>query len=78
MPSSEPTLAELNNDPIFHLLVTGQAQTAAEAEEMYVDASLPEVIRLLESPLSDEELGQHPLMIMYRSHGSRGWDDSQL
>jgi hypothetical protein len=78
MPSSEPILAELDNDPIFHLLVTGQAQTAAEAEEMYLDASLPEVIRLLESSLSDEELGQHPLMVMYRCHGSRGWEDSLL
>jgi hypothetical protein len=43
---------------------------------MYLDASLPEVIRLLESPLSDEELGRHPLLVMYSRHGSRGWEDS--
>jgi hypothetical protein len=76
MPSSEPILPELDNDPVLHLLLSGPAQTAGDAEEMYLDASLPEVIRLLESPLSDEELGRHPLMMMYRCHGSRGWEDS--
>jgi len=78
MPSSESMIGELDNDPVLHLLLTGQAQTVAEAEEMYLNASLPEVIRLLQSPLSDEELGQHPLLVMYRCHGSRGWEDSLL
>ncbi len=57
-------LAELENDPILRLLLRGQARTLEEAEEMYLDASLPEVIRLLQSPLSDEELARHPLMVM--------------
>jgi hypothetical protein len=78
MSSGEITIPELDNDPVLRLLLTGQAQTAAEAEEIYLNASLPEVIRLLESPLSDEELGCHPLMVMYRRHGSRGWEDSLL
>ena len=78
MPDSDSILPELDSDPVLHLLLTGQAQTAAEAEEMYLNASLPEVIRLLESPLSDEELGRHPLLVMYRQHGSRGWEDSLL
>jgi len=78
MSAIESILPELDDDPVVHLLLTGQAQTAAEAEEMYLNASLPEVIRLLEIPLSDEELGQHPLMVMYRCHGSRGWEDSLL
>jgi hypothetical protein len=78
MPSSEPILPELDSDPVLHLLLTGKARTAAEAEEMYLNASLPEVLRLLQSPLSDEELGRHPLLVMYRRHGSRGWEDSLL
>jgi hypothetical protein len=77
MPSSD-LIPELDSDPVLHLLLSGQAQTAAEAEEMYLNASMPEVIRLLESPLSDEELGRHPLFVMYRRHGSRGWEDSLL
>jgi hypothetical protein len=78
MQSSESVIPELDNDPILHLLLTGQARTVAEAEEMYLNASLPEVIRLLQSPLSDEELGRHPLLVMFRRHGSRGWEDSLL
>jgi hypothetical protein len=78
MPSGDPILPGLDNDPVLHLLLTGQARTAAEAEEMVLDASLPEVLRLLQSPLSDDELGRHPLLVMSRRHGSRGWEDSLL
>ncbi len=78
MPSSENFLPELDNDPVVHLLLTGQARTMAAAEEMYLNRSLPEVIRLLQSPLTNEELGRHPLLVMYRRHGSRGWEDSLL
>ena len=78
MPASESILPELDNDPVLHLLLIGQARTVAEAEDTYLNASLPEVIRLLQSPLSDEELGRHPLLAMYRRHGSRGWEDSLL
>jgi hypothetical protein len=63
MRPSQGIIPELDHDPVFHLLLTGQAQTAAEAEEMYLNASLPEVIRLLQSPLSDEELGRHPVLV---------------
>ena len=78
MAASTTILSELGDDPVLHLLLTGQAQSVAEAEEMYLDASLPEVLRLLQSPLSNEELGRHPLLVMYRRHGSRGWEDSLL
>jgi hypothetical protein len=78
MSSTESILPEFDNDPVLHLLLTGAAQTVAEAEEMYLDASLPEVIRLLQSPMSNEELGRHPLLVMFRRHGSRGWEDSLL
>jgi hypothetical protein len=78
MSTRESILPELDRDPVLHLLLTGQARTEAEAEEMYLNASLPEVIRLLQGPLSDEELGRHPLLVMFRRHGSRGWEDSLL
>jgi len=78
MPFSDLMLPELDSDPVLHLLLTSQARTVAEAEEMYLNSSLPDVIRLLQSPLSDEELGRHPLLEMYRRHGSRGWEDSLL
>jgi hypothetical protein len=74
----EDLLREFENDPVSHLLLTGKAQTVAEAEEMYLNASLPEALRLLQSSLSDEELGRHPLFVLYRRHGSRGWEDSLL
>jgi hypothetical protein len=76
--TTENDLAELTNDPVACLLLEGRAQTVAQAEEMYLDASLPEVMRLLASPLSNEELGRHPLLVLFRRHGSRGWEDSLL
>jgi hypothetical protein len=78
MSSRESPLPELDDDPVLHLLLTGQARTEAEAEEMYLNASLPEVLRLLQGPLSDEELGRHPLLVLFRRRGSRGWEDSLL
>ena len=78
MSSGKSIPSELDRDPVLRLLLTGQARTVAQAEEMYLDASMPEVIRLLQSPLSDEELGRHPLLEMFRRHGSRGWEDSLL
>jgi hypothetical protein len=78
MRSIESILPEIGDDPVLHLLLTGEAQTVSEAEEMYLNASLPEVLRLLQTQMSDEELGRHPLLVMYRRHGSRGWEDSLL
>ncbi len=69
-------LTHLSNDPVAHLLLSGKAQTLREAEELYLDTCLPEVVRLLQSGLSDEELGRHPLMRMLRAHGSRGWEEA--
>lgn len=66
----------LTNDPVSQLLLSGRAETVREAEELYLDSCLPEVVRLLESGLSDEDLGREPLMAMLRSHGSRGWEEA--
>ncbi|HEV3080197.1 MAG TPA: hypothetical protein VGY66_10475 [Gemmataceae bacterium] len=66
----------LSSDPVARLLLGGRAETLREAEELYLDSCLPEVVQLLQSGLSDEELGRHPLMRMLRSHGSRGWEET--
>ncbi len=65
-----------SSDPVAELLLRRRAETLREAEELYLDSCLPEVVRLLQSGLSDEELGRHPLMQMLRSHGSRGWEEA--
>jgi hypothetical protein len=59
----DATARLLLNDPILRV---------RKAEELYLDHCMPEVVRLLESDLSNEELGRHPLMHMLRSLGSRG------
>jgi hypothetical protein len=76
MPPEREDLTHLSSDPVAQLLLRGRAQTLREVEELYLDSCLPEVIRLLQSTLSDEELGRHPLMQMLRSHGSRGWEEA--
>jgi hypothetical protein len=76
MVSERDDIARLSNDPVAQLLLRGEAETLREAEELYLDSCLPEVVRLLESGLSDEELGRHPLMRMLRAHGSRGWEEA--
>ena len=74
---SEPeNIATITSDPVAQLLLRGDAETVREAEKMYLDSCFPEVIRLLESSLSDEQLGRHPLMAMLRAHGRRGWEEA--
>jgi hypothetical protein len=34
--------------------------------------------KVLQSPLSDEELGRHPLLVLYRTRGSRPREDDLL
>ena len=63
-------------DPIVEIVLAGEAQSVSEAEEIYLDRHLEEVIRLVESPISDREFREHPLIILLFSHGSRGWEDS--
>ena len=68
----------VTDDPILRLILAGKARTLDEAEEMYLDASLPEVLELLRKPIPDEELAEHPLMTLLRVRGSRGREDSLL
>jgi hypothetical protein len=76
MADEHEDLFHLTDDPVARLLLSGRAKTLREAEELYLDSCLPEIVRLLQEPLSAEELGRHPLMRMLRAHGSRGWEET--
>jgi hypothetical protein len=65
-------------DPVERLLVMGAAGTVSEAEEIVLNTSLDAVSELLQSPLSDDELGRHPLLALYRTRGSRPREDDLL
>jgi hypothetical protein len=72
----------VKNDPVTALLLSGEASTVHEAEEKFltgnVEAVCKMVLELVESNLSDEEFGRHPLIMLLRGHGSRRWEDSLL
>lgn len=63
-------------DPVSRLLLTGEAATLDEAEELYLDSSLEEIVRLVRSPLSEEAFRRHPLIALLLARGSRGFEDS--
>jgi hypothetical protein len=65
-------------DPVERLLVSGAAETVSEAEEMVLNSSLDQVTELLRSGLSDDELARHPLLVLYRTRGSRPREDDLL
>ena len=77
-PNQSDDLLAAISDPVERLLLTGRAQTVHEAEEMYLDSAHGEVLDLLASPLSHDELGRHELFVLYRTHGSRPPEDSPL
>jgi hypothetical protein len=68
----------LPEDPVVKLLREGRASSAPEAERLYLEEHLSEVVCLVKSDLSDEDFRRHPLIAALLSHGSRGWDDSPL
>ena len=59
-------------------LLTGGATTVSEAEEIVLNTSFDAVAELLRSPLTDDELGRHPLLVLYRTRGSRPREDDLL
>lgn len=80
---ADPVLRELAaNDPVMKLLLTGQAATVREAERKFladnVELITQQVIELVASDLSEDELSLHPLALLLRGHGSRHWEDSLL
>ena len=72
---SELLTSDEVNLQIDDLLLTGQARTASEAEEMFLDAHLPELVQLVRE-LSDDELARHEAIKLLMSHGSRRWEDA--
>jgi hypothetical protein len=69
-------IAVVDEDPVLRHLISGEAATLHEAEELYLNRSMPEILRLFDSDLPDEELVNHPLLVLLRSHGSRPWEES--
>jgi hypothetical protein len=65
-------------DPVLRLIYTGRAKTLDEAEELYLDESMPEIMRLLASSMSDSELQAHPLMQLLYSRRMTGMEDSLI
>ena len=81
--TDDKELRELTeNDPVTALLLSGEASTVHEAEIKFlnenVEAVSEQVVELVESSLTDEEFGRHPLILLLRGHGSRRWEDSLL
>ena len=68
----------VTDDPVLQLILSGRAKNLDEAEELFLDESLPAIFDLIGSPLSNDELERHPLMQLLRSRGMRGREDSLL
>ncbi len=78
MKTKNEEIPGVTDDPVLRLILDGKARTLDEAEEIYLDESLPELLELLRKPIPDEELADHPLMTLLRVRGSRGREDSLL
>lgn len=63
-------------DPVAALLISGEATTVDDAEELYLDRSLDEILRLVQSDLSEAEFRAHPLIQLLMARGSRHWEDA--
>lgn len=67
---------ETTGDPVADLILKGLASSVDEAEKLYLDDHLHELVALVESDLTDQEFRAHPLVALLLSRGSRGWEDS--
>jgi hypothetical protein len=68
----EPVLT----DPAADLIDQGAAASVAEAEELYLETHLQDVLDLVDSDLDDEAFRAHPLIALLLARGSRAWEDS--
>ena len=68
----------VTDDPVLQLILSGRAKSLDEAEELFLDESLPAIMELIGSPLGNEELENHPILALLRSRGMRGREDSLL
>jgi hypothetical protein len=64
------------DDPIANLLIAGLATDVADAERLYLDTHIDQVVAFVQSGMPDEELRRHPLIALLLAHGSRGFEDS--
>jgi hypothetical protein len=78
MDSEHEAIPGVTDDPVLLLILAGKARSLDEAEEMYLDESIPEVLELLRQPMPDEQLARHPLLTLLRVRGSRSREDSLL
>jgi len=69
-----PLTSECVHAEIERLLLSGEAATAHEAEEQFLDEHLDEITYLI-ATLIDEELVRHEAVRLLMSHGSRPWED---
>jgi len=69
----------LNSDSVHHeinaLLLNGKAETAFEAESMFLDHHLIDLARLA-LELDEETFKQHEAVKILLAHGSRPFEDS--
>ena len=68
----------VTDDPVLQLILSGRARSLDEAEELFLDESLPAITELIGSPLSNEALETHPLLALLHSRRMRGREDSLL
>src|SRR5262249_5359437 len=78
MPPESDHIPGVTDDPVLRLILSGRVNTLDEAEELFLDESLPAIIQLIGSPLSNAELERHPRLVLLRSRGMRGREDSLL
>jgi hypothetical protein len=67
--------SESVNAQIDELLLSGRAKNAFEAEEMFLDAHLDDIVRLTQL-LDDHEFESHEAIKLLMSHGSRRLEDA--
>ena len=60
---------------IDELLLSGRAQTAHEAEEMFLNEHLDEIVQVL-SQFDDRTLEDHEAIKLLMSHGGRRLEDA--
>ena len=71
--------ADQNIDELIESkLLSGEADTVADAEEQVLNDSWDAVLELAAGPLSNRELGDHPLFRLFRIRGSRPREDDAL
>jgi len=67
--------SESVNTQVDELLLSGRAKTASEAEEMFLDAHLPDIARLV-LELDDQAFQHHEAVKLLMAHGSRRLEDA--